>query len=190
MDEIEGVLLNAQKTAVITSRDVYVSTKGAWLSSSLVMDGRALDLSTVSTPLTSDDLIAGVDAKRLGSSSECFRSLYPTDRDHQYAGVDCGNDWYAAALGGASDLKAVDPVKSDAALVAALGRRLFTGSNSYVIVNGLTRRFEKGFSIVVVGLRAGRPVVGGPVGVIVVPANGSGVFKYYKPDNSTTWRRM
>jgi len=191
MDEIEGVLMNAQKTAVVTTRDVYLSTSGVWLDGSCILDGRALNPSAVTFPLTMPtDIKAGVDAKRYGSSSECFRSHYASDRDHMSAGVDCGNGWYAAALGSASDLKDVEPVKSETTFVSALGTRLFTGSDKYSIINGLTKRFEKGFSIVVVGLRSGTPVAGGPIGVIIVPENGSSVYKFYKPDGNAAWRRL
>ena len=190
LDELEGVLLNAEQTAAISSRDIYVSTTGSWLDSSLVMDGRALNTLTVGYPPLASQLKAGQDTYRLGGSSECFRSQYRSSRDHQSAGVDCGSNWYATACGSASDLAAVEPVASNASLKAALDTRLFTGSDSYAIVNGLTRRYEQGFSIVVVGLRSGSPIAGGAIGVIVVPANSASVYKFYKPSNSTVWRRL
>ena len=195
MDEIEGVLLNAQKTSQMTSLDIYMATTGHWTDGTLVLDGRALNSATITAPpaaLVTADWKAGTDANRLGSPTECFRSLYKStiNRDHQSAGVDCGDGWYATARGSASDLSTVDPVKSNAVLLDAMGTRLFTGGDSYAILNGTTHRFETGFSIVVVGLNAGAPVAGGAVGVIIVPKNSSSVYKFYKPSNSVTWRRL
>jgi len=193
MDEVEGALMNAQKTALLTSRDVYVSTTGTWTAGTMVLDPRALNSTpgVVSFPPTTAELKAGDNTgKRIGSSSDYMASQYAKSRDHQSAGVDCGSGWYATARGSASDLKDVEPVKSDPAMVDAMGNRLFTGSDNSVVVNGLTRRFEKGFSVVVVGLRGGGPVPGGAVGVIIVPAKSSNVYKFYKPDGSVTWRRL
>ena len=87
MDEIEGTLMNAQKAAVVTSTDIYVATAGKWVGQTLILDGRALSLATVSSPLVAADLIAGADTKRLGSPAECFRSHYRSDRDHMVAGA-------------------------------------------------------------------------------------------------------
>jgi prepilin-type N-terminal cleavage/methylation domain-containing protein len=192
MDQIEGVLANAQNTAVLSSMDVYVSSTGQWTDGSLVLDGRALNTAAVSTPLVAADIKAGQDAKRLGSPAECFRSLYLSaiNKEHQSAGVDCGNGWYATARGTAQDLKLVAPVSTNPALLNAMGTALFTGGDSCAILNGQTRRFETGFYIVVVGLAGGIPLAGGPVGIILVPQNSSNVYKFYKPSGSITWRRL
>lgn len=190
MDELEGTLMNAQKTAVVTSRDIYVATTGNWVAGTTVLDARALNDAAVANPPTAADLKAGVDAKRRGSPSECFRSLFTRNRDHQSAGVDCGAGWYAIARATAPELKDVEPVTSDPAFVDAMANPLFTGADKTIFVNGLTRRFETGFCIVVVGLRAGAAIPGGPIGVLLVPARSSNVYRYYKPDGSTTWRRQ
>jgi type II secretory pathway pseudopilin PulG len=194
MDQIEGVLMNAQSTAVSSSMDIYVSSTGQWTDGTLILDGRAFNAANPPAPLVPADWKAGNDTKRLGSQAECFRSLYlsPSNKEHQLAGVDCGNGWYATARGSASDLKTVVPVSTTTDLVDAMGTTLFkgTGGDSYAILNGQTRRFETGFYIVVVGLAGGAPVAGGPVGVILVPKNSSNVYKFYKPSGSTTWRRL
>ena len=95
-----------------------------------------------------------------------------------------------AARLAAADLADVDPVRSQPDFVAALQNRLFTGGDNHVIVNGLTKRFERGFSIVVVGISGGNPRPKGPVGVIVVPANSSSIYKFYKAEGEDTWRRL
>jgi prepilin-type N-terminal cleavage/methylation domain-containing protein len=193
MDQIEGVLMNAQNAAVLSSMDIYVSSTGNWTDGSLIIDARPLNPAVVSYPPTAANIKAGVDANRLGGNSECFRSRYLTDRDHQSAGVNTGTNWYNTALGSATDLVSTSPVSTNAGLVAAMGNPLCLGTaggDSYVILNGQTRRFETGFKVVVVGLTNGAPVSGGPIGVILVPANSSNVYKFYKQGGSTTWRRL
>jgi prepilin-type N-terminal cleavage/methylation domain-containing protein len=194
MDEIEGTLANAQSTAVITSQDVYLSTQGTWVGGDLLLDGRPLN-NTVAYPPSATDVAAGDDTKRSGSSSECFRSHFQNQRDHMSAGVATTAAWYTTALGTATDLKNVPVVSAltaakGADLVGALGNRLFTGSANYVIVNGYTKRFETGFSVVVIGLSAGAPAARGALGVLVVPAGGSTIYKFFKPSGSDTWRRL
>ena len=192
MDEIEGVLMNAQNSAQLSSMDIYVSSTGQWTDGTLVIDARPLNTAAVGFPPTASNLKAGTDANRVGTSSECFRSRYKIDRYHQYAGVNCGTNWYNTALGSASDLRGVAPVSTNSTLLNAMSTPLCLGTigDSYVILNGRTRRFETGFYIVVVGLSNGSPVSGGPVGVLLVPQNSSNVYKFYKPSGSVAWRRL
>lgn len=191
MDEIEAILMSAPKSAAVTARDVYVSSTGIWVDKTLILDARPLK-TTVAYPAPAAAMVAGpsADTYRLGSGGDYFQSRYGQDRDHLSAGVDTSGTWYTTALGSAKALKDTDPLKTNTEFTTALGNRLFTGSDSYVIVNGLTKRFEKGFYIAVVGLSSGSPIINGPIGVIVVPANSASIYKFYKPDNSTTWRRM
>jgi prepilin-type N-terminal cleavage/methylation domain-containing protein len=190
LDELEGTLMNARQTAVLTSRDVYISTNGDWIAGTAILDARALNTAAVSTPLVAADWLAGQDPKRLGASSECFRTLYPKDPNHQRAGVDCRAGWYSTARGSFADLATVAPVSGDANMVAAMNNPLFNGSSNYVVLNGLTRRFETGFSIVVVGLSSGTTSGGAPIGVLIAPARTGAIYKFYKAGNSTSWRRL
>ena len=191
MDQIESVLMNAQKAAVLSSMDIYVSSTGQWTNGSLIIDARPLNTAIVSFPPTAANIKAGVDANRLGANTECFRSR-PSDRDHMSAGVNCGNNWYNLSLGSATDLRQVEPVKSNLELIDAMATPLCLGigGDSCAILNGQTRRFESGFYIIVVGLTNGAPVSGGAIGVLLVPKGSSNVYKYYKPADSTTWRRV
>nr|WP_320131592.1 prepilin-type N-terminal cleavage/methylation domain-containing protein [uncultured Holophaga sp.] len=189
LDEVEGTLVAAQKSTMTTSRDIFLSSSGDWVSGTLVLDGRPL-LSTLADPLTAADLVAGADNKRVGGNNECFRSRSPKDRDHSYAGIETGNGWYAAALAGGPGLADTAPINTQADFVAALGNPLFTGAANTIVINGLTKRFATGFSVVVVGLRDGQPVPGGPIGVIVVPQNSASVYKFYKSASSAEWRKL
>jgi len=176
MDEVEGVLLAAQRNAMATGADVTISASGDWKAGTLVIDGRRTDPADAT--------------KRLGSASEVFTSGYLQSRpDHQAAGIDAGKGWYATALGSALALNKVDPGKTDP-MLTALGTYLCTGAANSVTVSGTTKRFTTGFCIVVCGLRSGGVVAGGAVGVIVVPSNSTTVFKFYKREGETQWRRL
>ncbi len=193
LDELEGSLVAAQNSTLLMSRDVYVSTNGTWLNGSLILDGRPFqEPNIVPNPPTAADLVAGDDTRRQGPQNQCFRSLFPRSRDHRSAAVltSAQEDWYARARGGAPDLAAVEPVASQADLVQALGNRLFTGDVNSVVINAQNKRFERGFSVVVVGLAGENPQPDGAVGILVVPANSTMVYKYFKAEGDTTWRRM
>jgi len=191
LDEVEGVIVSAQKGTIAAVRDIYLCSDGAWMAETLILDGRPLRLPPVTaTPPGLSDLAPGTDAKREGSSSECFRSRATRDRDHMSAGIAVGNVWYAAALGGSPALETVTPISGMADFTDAMTRPLFTGALNSVVVNGQTKRFMTGFCVVVVGLSNGIPMPNGAVGVLVVPQNSSSVFKYYKAEDSTVWRKL
>jgi len=190
LDEVEGALVNAQKATLLYSRDIYISTNGTWLGGNLILDGRPFDPAQVPGVPSLGDLTPGDDTRRVGPPSECFRSLYPKSRDHRSAGVATNEGWYTIARGSAPDLASVEPVASQADLVQALQNRLFTGALNSVVVNGQNKRFERGFSVVVVELSGQNPTPNGAIGVLVVPANSSIIYKYYKAEGENVWRRL
>jgi prepilin-type N-terminal cleavage/methylation domain-containing protein len=176
MDEIEGVLLAAQRNATTTGTDVTLQANGSWIAGTLFIDGRRTD--------------PAAPANRIGSASEIFRSQYTQgDRIHLSAGVDTTGSWYTTALGTAPALNTVAPGNSEPFLTA-LGNNLCTGSLKTVTISGTTKRFNTGFCIVITGLRGGYPAANGSVGVIAVPSGSASVFKFYKREGETQWRRM
>jgi prepilin-type N-terminal cleavage/methylation domain-containing protein len=193
MTDLEGTLLNAQNSASLSAQDVYISTTGNWTDGTFVLDPRPLLATAVSNPPSATDLAPGTSPNRMGSTAECFFSRYDkNDRVHMAAGVDTTGAWETAALGTATDLKDLPFLSTStmAPLQAALGNRLCTGSLNSVVLTSANRTFVSGFYIAVVGLVSGQPKVGGPIGILVVPAGSGTVYKYYKPDGSNTWRRM
>lgn len=191
VDELEGVLLAAQKSSIASNRDIYISASGEWLNGTLVLDGRPLSTATSNPPVAAD-LVPGVDTKRVGASSECFRAQ-PNTRSHMNAGVAVGNDsWYTTALGASPALSGVPPISGQADFINALANPLFKsgGAVTTVVVNGQNKRFMTGFSIVVVGLSGGVPLQDSPIGILVVPQNSSSVYKFYKGDRSNVWRKI
>lgn len=197
MDEIEGVLYNAQKSSFASSRDIHVTTAGAWIDASLIMDARPL---VVPDPIPAGwpnaaYLTPGLDANRVGAPSECFRSRFPSDRDHASAAIvvnpgGAATVRYGGALGTCPALETVSPLVTQTDFTGALANPIFTGAQQDIVISGLSKRFMTGFSIVIVGIREGIPVVNGPIGVIVVPRNSSIVYKYFKSDGSNQWKLL
>lgn len=187
-DQMEGTLTAARAHAQLSIGDAVIHTEGTWTGV-----GNAAT-SLWYTTKKGEANPAVLNAAR--TSSEAFRSHF-TDlqRSHMQAGVDwAGNGWYATAIGGAGgpvDLVKFPPCNADPFLTA-LGNPLFKAggaADESISVNS-NSRFTGGFYIAVVGLRQGQAYLGAPVGLIVVPINGTGVFKFYKATNATTWRRM
>jgi len=171
MDELEGVLISAQRNAMATGADITIQASGSWAASDFQIDGRRTDAAST----------------RLGSESEVF-SFRRGSRIHTSAGVDTGAG-YDIARGGAPDLATIAPCNAEP-LKSALANNLGSGGTKTVTINGTTKRFTTGFCIFVTGLRGGTVAADGPLGVIVVPANMANVLKFYKREGETQWRRL
>jgi len=182
LDDLEGVVLAAQRNAMATGTDVNLTARGNWTDGTFAIDGRRLSPVDPANPTAP--------RVRLGSDTEVFISHFMgSQRDHRFAGVARDAD-YTTALGGAPSLAAVAP-GSEEPLLSALGNNLCaTSAERTITISGTTKRFNTGFCIFVTGLRDGGPVAGGPVGVIVVPGNTANVFKFYKRAEDTQWRRL
>ncbi len=202
MDELEGALTTAQTTSQVQLGDVDIFTSGTWKGTgtgALFLTFYNNQDTLIPAKLTVLDNMK----KRTGLASDAFRSHFAENqRSHMQAGIDTGAlGWYTKALGSVAQLNAVAPGNAEPFLTA-LNTPLFTGTVltnpippapatvPVVSVNGTNKRFTAGFYIAVVGLRNGNAYVGAPVGVLVVPNNGTGVYKFYKGYNETAWRRM
>lgn len=175
MNEIEGVLLSAERNAVATGSNITLEASGQWADGTLKIDGRRTDPTDAT--------------KRLGSTAEVFSSQVKSNsRDHWSAGVDTGGG-YASARGTAPLLDSIPPGNQEP-LKSALGNNLCVGTKQTAVVDGLTKRFTTGFCIVVTALRNGQTVANGAVGVLVVPANTATILKFYKSEGDTQWRRI
>jgi hypothetical protein len=115
------------------------------------------------------------------------------------------NGW-TTALGANSngksnpDVGTVVPFTTDAGFIAAYvpGNNLFLGNangglNS-VTISGASNRFNTSFIIEVVSTSSsGNPIAGGAMGLIVVLANGSTIYKFYNSGvngGDGKWRRI
>lgn len=192
MDELEGSLLEAHKLAVATGRDVLIVTKGDWLGagSPLIMTrGVVTPTSTPATILTAGQL-----------ASESFRvglSGTVVSREHMHAGVPIpGSTWWATAQGTNQALDAVEPFVSEPFKTAGITspNYLFQGATvNSVRISGGDKRFTSTFVIRVVGLSNGNAIPSGPMGLILVQANGATIYKFYNPgarDGDGKWRRI
>lgn len=180
LDEIEGVLSAAQRNTMSGTGDVVLISQGTWKGtteeSALFIDGRRFDPTKSGTVFDRN--------RRIGSQSEFLRASYATDRRHQLAGIDTsGGGDFATAIAGS--MPTLSPE-----MMSVLGTPFCTGGDNQVTVNGYTKRFTNGFYIAVIGLRNGSPLPNGPVGLIVVPTNSAGIYKYFKGDGDSTWRRL
>lgn len=193
LDELEGTLSAAQKLSIATGRDVMIATQGEWsatnpmrLSYGDATLGSALVLSNGAT------------------APESFRVAVNVGgglrREHMYAGVVtvANNTWWNTAASGSTDINAVDPFKATDGFVGILSdtNNLFQGGTDVgtARISGANKRFLTTFWIGVVSLKDGSPFAGGPMGVLVVQANGAQIFKFYNPGilngADGTWRRI
>lgn len=188
MDEVTGVLLNAQKSAVSSGKSITVAVNGTWTSTSaaslttsgsFIMDPRPYD-PTVASPNP-------YSTARIGAVADIYSSKYVRgERGHAQAGIatsDTEND-YAVALA------SIPPFSTDANFLAAFNTKLCSGGQNNVTVDGITKRFTTGFCIVVVAWRGGVLDPAGPVGVLVVPQNSATVYRFYRSLSDNTWRRI
>jgi len=193
MDELEGTLAAAHKRSVATGKDVTVAVKGDWSSTtpfllaygdSTTQDGTAVSSATILTN---------------GATEASSFHYQANSRDHMHAGVvTVGSDWWATAATGNTALSSVLPFSdasssfasllsnpsSDAVNLSALGS---------VKISGVNKRFTSSFYIAVVGIRGGKAITAGPMGLIVVLNNGATIYKFYNSgaaDGTNAWRRM
>lgn len=189
MDEVTGTILAAQRSATNTGRSVTLAVNGKWAgtgaasltdgSAAFTMDPRPFDPTVVSP--------TAYDSARVGATNERFVSMFAKNlRNHTTAGV--ATDSTTSAL--AHTLESVAPFSTDATFLAALNTKLCTGGQNAAVVDGATKRFTTGFAVVVVAFASGMAMPNGPMGVIVVTPNSASVFRFYKSDQSTVWRRI
>lgn len=181
LDEVEGVLSAAHKRTTSTPGDITLQTDGVWGST---INPTILTFTGANAP------------------SDSFRYVTGS-REYGYAGIPCGTNWADLAI---TSLQGVPPTDAEPFL-GALATPLFTGGPNPVVakvppvatdppptvpfvINGYSKRYSRGFYIAVVGMRNGIPINGGPVGVLVVPAGGNSVYKFYRSNSAETWRRL
>jgi len=198
LDEFEGVLLSAQKQAVATGQDVVLSTSGEWSATNPL----TLSLTdSTGTPIT-------------GAANHGFVVAHNATgllREHLHGGVVTVTNatWWTTAQGSGShlstDINTVEPFSDNTITAFQSGTgsvlkdstlNLFQGGSTpstTVRVSGISKRFTTTFWIEVVGMSNGLPMAGGPMGVVVVTANGATVYKYFNPglrNGDGTWRRI
>jgi len=192
MDELEGTLLAAQKSSVATGQDVLLVTQGDWSPANpMIMAYGSATLSTA-TILSNGQTTAN-------SFRLAVNAAGGLGREHMNAAVvtQANAGWWGTAETGTANITSVAPF-NDATTgfqgILASQPNLFQGGTavSSARISGDNKRFTTTFWIQVVGISAGAPVAGGPVGLLVVQGNGASIYKFYNPGASSggTWRRM
>ncbi|GLH74002.1 hypothetical protein GETHLI_25040 [Geothrix limicola] len=209
LDEMEGVLSNAHKSATATGADVAIVTWGTWDTTTpfRVAHGVA-SLKDTDIQTTANNLLAGTppDAA-LGAAGQTVAvpfSFQPGDPSQMRARiVSLGStQWTNVMLPTASGTKnqvltEVEPFKTGP-MTGLLddANNLFTFSSTLrrFVISGSNKRFASTIIIPVVGTNTnGGALPGGPMGMIVVLGNGGSIYKFYNPgirDSDGQWRRI
>lgn len=208
LDELEGALTNAHQAAVATGRDVAIVTWGTWDGGTLrLAHGNALQ-TDVQIQTAANDLLASLPhVDVLGATVAVPFRYLPRDTVHAQARVvtlgsaQWINVMQATAAGTTNeDLNGVVPFTTvmTGVLVDGPTRNLFQLELSAAlqrnVISGASKRFTTTFMIPVVGTTSsGGALPGGPMGMIVVLANGATIYKFYNPgarDSDGKWRRL
>ncbi len=208
MDEVEGALGNAHRVATSTGRDTVLVTWGHWdASSPLVLahgDAAIVD-ADIQKIVDGTTPTATLTSAQVSSVAAPFRYL-AGDRVHLGARiVTVGSTEWANATAVTSsgaknvDITTVQPFAATGVMngLVADSNLLFLEDSSLshrVLLSGSNKRSLSTFIIPIVGTTAsGRAIPGGPMGMIVVLANGGTIFKFYNPgirDGDGQWRRI
>lgn len=185
LDEVEAALSGAQKSTVATGNDVIMAASGDWKAGTLRLDTRPL----LPTANPMNDDIYDPD-KRIGALSEVFTSKYASLPQHRAVAITTDTTSYTVALGDGDDLKAF-PLFKNEPYKSAVANSLFDGNKKRIVINGLTKKYQTGFSVLVVGVtNSGLPIKNGPMGMLVVPSEGTAIYRFYRAEGEKTWKRQ
>ncbi len=190
MDELEGVLASAHKRAVATGQDVVITTTGDWAVPNVMT-------MTFTGASAADGFTLAFGTNSSGTPDKILR-------EHLHGGVVTAAQagWWTTALGSGTSLDSVEPFNdantgfqvAGASILQNSALNLFRGGATAgtVRISGTNKRFTTTVWIEVVGLTNGLPIPGGPMGALVVQANGATIYKFYNPGKSSggTWRRI
>lgn len=210
LDELEGTLLDAQKVAISTGRDVTLGTAGNWTTANpmVLVRGDATippgDWTAVLAAAQSGawpPAQGGMSVAQYTTVGLGFRlaaSAGSLSREHLHAGIDssAGGTWWSTAQGSSDSVTSVAPFNSLPGFSGALtgANLLFTNApNTGYSISGTNKRFNRTFWIPVVSISNGNAVPGGPMGLIFVQQNGGTVYKFYNPGSNNGdghWRRI
>jgi prepilin-type N-terminal cleavage/methylation domain-containing protein len=206
MDEVEGALNNARQAAAATGKDQAVISYGNWTQANplvLAYGNGTLGTGAIETDATNQ--LAGV--VTAGSSVVVAFHYLPNDTIHSRARMvlSGSTDWATAMTATASGavntditgldpFLAGDPMNTLAGAVAA-GTPTLTGAPiTCATISGSSQRFMNSMIIEIVGTSPDNgPIPGGPMGLLVVLANGSTVYKFYNPgvlEGNGQWRKL
>lgn len=208
LDELEGSLVEAQRLAIATGRDVTLATDGNWTAATPAVLVRGD--STILAAEWANILAAAqgtwppakgtMNDTQLNSLGIAFRlgtsSNGALTREHMNAAIAIDPAWWGTAQGDNEDINKVTPFLATTGFNGQLvdANLLFkNAADTTLSLSGTSKRFNQTLWIPVVGLSAGLPVPGGPMGVIFVQASGGSIYKFYNPgtrQGDGKWRRI
>jgi prepilin-type N-terminal cleavage/methylation domain-containing protein len=206
MDEIEGALNNARQAATATGKDQSVVSWGNWTAATpLVLAYGNGTLAPGAIQTDANNQLAGT--VTAGSSVVVGFHYLPQDAIHSRARLvlSGSTDWATAMTATGSGAKntnitgldpflAGDPMNTLSGDVGA-GTPTLTGAlTACDTISGSSQRFMNSMIIEIVGTSPDNgPIPGGPMGLLVVLANGSTVYKFYNPgvlEGNGQWRKL
>jgi prepilin-type N-terminal cleavage/methylation domain-containing protein len=205
LDEVEGALTNAQQATAATGSDVAITTWGTWDAGAPLMMAHGNALQTdAQIQLAANDLLASnphVDV--LGQTVAVPFRFQANDTIQTRAQIVAiaSPQWTNVMLPTAAgttnqDINSVPPFNAGGPMTGVVvdANTLFQGALNRNVISGVSKRFTTTFIIPIVGTTtSGGALPGGPMGLIVVLANGSSVYKFYNPgarDSDGLWRRL
>ena len=200
LDEIEGGLANAHKAAVATGRDVAIVSWGNWTADTpLVIAHGDATLTNAQIQATANGLLVGTQPAATlvnGQTVAVAFHLVPNDSTYSRARIAIfgTGEWNQAKVDN-TDIATVSPFKAGETMLG-LSADLYSFCQpvpNRVEISGTNKRFTTTFIIRVVGTTSAGPLPGGPMGLIVVLANGATIYKFYNAGSragNNQWRRI
>jgi prepilin-type N-terminal cleavage/methylation domain-containing protein len=198
VDELEGALVNARQYSASTGRDIQICNWGNWTAAN------PLFLAFGDASLTP----AVIKTTALDPNNKTVTVLFhylPNDTNQARARIVLAGsgDWGTAGQPTSAgvkndDIQTLNPFASQATWKDLVKDDTFntfnTAPQQTVVISGNTSRFNTTFIIEVVGTSpSAGPLPGSPMGLIVVLANGSEIYKFYNPgalEGNHKWRRI
>ncbi|HJV48093.1 MAG TPA: prepilin-type N-terminal cleavage/methylation domain-containing protein [Geothrix sp.] len=213
LDQLEGGLVDAQRYAASTGKDVALVTWGNYdVTGTTPTMYMARGLTSTTTPaltaysLAIQDVVLNPPAAPAGTEQTVSILFAPTrTREYMNAGVVTaagpGSNWWTNVMAANSkgkvndDIAATAPFNADASFIAAYqpANNLFKNALNAITISGANKRFNNNFFIQVVGTSHGMAIPGSAMGLIVVLNGGASVYKFYNPGVNSgdgKWRRI
>ena len=216
LDELEGVISNAQQAAMAMGRDVALVSWGPWEGlriaygdATLALDGDSGDepyFITIGEKLLKGDPLPFISEtvfpKEIQQTVVVGYHYSASDGVQRKAclvtaGVGDNDKWEKAKGDKNQDIGSVVPFTTEMKDVLASENEFCKGESnsiSQVLVSGYTKRFSRTVFIKVVTTgNGGQALPNGPMGLIVLMQNGASIFKFYNPGSEGgdgKWRRI
>jgi len=219
LDELEGVISNAQQAAMASGRDVALVSWGAWNGENPLRIAYgdatlALEGDSGGTPYfitIGDKLLEGDTPPYIAETVSPLEIQQTVVVGYHYSASDGVQRRACVVTADAGDIGKWEKAQGEKNHIDAVplfetgdmqgvldSKNGFckgeSNSISQVLVNGYTKRFSRTVFIKVVTIGSGgQALPNGPMGLIVLMQNGASIFKFYNPGaegGDGKWRRI